>query len=88
MSRYVVRVVIANKPGMRDPEGETILSDLVLRSAKSGISHIGTAKMLIFHIESESEQAAADQVRRICDDLRIYNPAVSQISVDPAGTVD
>jgi len=31
MSTYIVHVIIENKPNISDPEGDTILNDLVLR---------------------------------------------------------
>ncbi len=31
MPSFLVHVVIENKPGISDPEGETILKDLVLK---------------------------------------------------------
>jgi len=32
MPSFLVHVVIENKPGISDPEGETILKDLVLKA--------------------------------------------------------
>ena len=40
MGKYTVHVVIENKPGISDPEGETILNDLVLKGGYSSISKI------------------------------------------------
>jgi len=37
MSTYVVHVIIENKPNISDPEGDTILNDLVLKSKNSSI---------------------------------------------------
>jgi len=34
MATYTVHVTIENKPGISDPEGETILNDLVLKGTK------------------------------------------------------
>lgn len=85
MGIFNVHVTIENKPGISDPEGDTILNDLVLKkqhAADSTISKIKTAKMLKFTINEESRTAAASKVRSICDDLRLYNPMVSKITVD------
>ena len=37
MPTYLVHVTIENKPGISDPEGETILNDLVLKGNYSSI---------------------------------------------------
>ena len=80
MRPYSVHVSIENKPGISDPEGDTILNDLVL--AKSGaVRSIRTAKVLKFEIDAEGEREASSAVRRLCDELRLYNPLVSVISV-------
>ena len=82
MARYDVQAVIGNKPGLSDPEGSTILEDLVLKGgAYSGVSAVRTAKMIRFTVSAPSARAAAATVRRLCDELRIYNPLVSELSV-------
>jgi len=82
MSTYTVHVTIENKPGINDPEGETILNDLVLKGNYSSVTKIRSAKMLKFTIKEKSRKSAEKKVRQICDELRIYNPMVSQITVD------
>ena len=34
MSTYIVHVIIENKPNISDPEGDTILNDLVFKKQK------------------------------------------------------
>ena len=86
MGIFNVHVIIENKLGISDPEGDTILNDLVLKKQHTAnnntISEIKTAKMLKFTINEENQTAAASKVRSICDDLRLYNPMVSKITVD------
>ena len=81
METYRIRVTIENKPGISDPEGETILKDLVLMEQDVPVSEIRCSKGLRFTISAENAGEAADRVSRICDDLRIYNPLVSSITV-------
>jgi len=82
MATFNVHVTIENKPGISDPEGETILNDLVLKGGDSTISKIKTAKMLKFTIKEKDKKAAQTKVQKICDELRIYNPMVSNITVE------
>jgi len=79
---FNVHVTIENKPGISDPEGETILNDLVLKGGDSSISKIKTAKMLKFTIKEKDKKSAQAKVQKICDELRIYNPMVSKVTID------
>ncbi len=80
MATFNVHVTIENKPGISDPEGDTILNDLVLKGTHKTVSKITTAKMLKFIIKEKDKKSAQSKIREICDELRIYNPMVSKIS--------
>ena len=82
MTSFTVHVIIENKPGISDPEGDTILNDLVLRGAHKTVSKIKTAKMLKFTINEKDKKSAGKKIQEICDDLRIYNPMVSKVTID------
>ena len=82
MATFNVNVTIENKPGISDPEGETILNDLVLRGNYESVSKIKSAKMLRFTIEENSRESAQLKVQEICDEVRIYNPLVSKVTFD------
>jgi phosphoribosylformylglycinamidine synthase len=82
MATFNVNVTIENKPGISDPEGETILNDLVLRGNYESVSKIKSAKMLRFTIEENSRESAQLKVKEICDEVRIYNPLVSKVTFD------
>ncbi len=82
MAIFNVHVTIENKSGISDPEGETILNDLVLKGSHKTISKIKTAKMLKFTIKEKDRKTAQTTVQEICDELRIYNPMVSKVSID------
>ena len=79
---YNVHVTIENKPGISDPEGKTILNDLVLKGTHQNVSNINTAKMLKFTITENDKESAQSKVKEICDELRIYNPMVSVVTID------
>jgi len=82
LATFIVHVTIENKPGISDPEGETILNDLILKGGDSSISKIKTAKMLKFTIKEKDKKSAQAKVQKICDELRIYNPMVSKVTID------
>ncbi len=81
MATFNVQVTIENKPGISDPEGDTILNDLVLKGTHKAVSKIKTAKMLKFTIKEKDKKTAQSKIQEICDELRIYNPIVSKITV-------
>ena len=82
MPTFIVHVVIENKPGISDPEGETILKDLVLKGSFSSVKKIRSAKMLKLTINEKTKDLAEKKIRKLCDDLRIYNPMVSKITLE------
>ena len=82
MVDYNVDVIIENKPGINDPEGDTILNDLVLKGKFSNVKKIHSAKMLKFSITEKNKKLAESKVLKICDELRIYNPLVSKVTVN------
>jgi len=74
-------VVIEPKPSLRDPEGETILRDLVHKKAGHGVRDIRTAKLLRFSVNAENGEEAERFVAKLCDELRLYNPVSHRFSV-------
>ncbi len=74
---FIVNVSIENKPFLNDPEGETVLNDLILKENYSDIVSVRSAKSLLVKILSGNENEALFKVKKMCDDLRIYNPIVS-----------
>ena len=80
MSLFEVQVIIENKPEISDPEGATILNDLVLKGSYSSVKKIRSAKMLKFQINASNKKTAEDTVKKLCNDLRIYNPMVSKVT--------
>ncbi len=87
MDKYLVSVVIENKPYINDPEGETILKDLIAKGGYSSVKTVRTAKMLNITIEAKDRKEAEDTVKKLCDELRIYNPVVSNCKIESIGTL-
>jgi len=85
LPEYDVTVTIENRPGLADPEGETILRDLVLRSGRGGVRSVRTARVLRIRVDAPDARAAEGDVERLCSELRLYNPLVSRASVRAGG---
>ena len=82
MPAYIVNVIIENKPNISDPEGDTILNDLVLKSKNPSIKKIRVGKILKFTVESSNKKKAEKTVEDICQELRIFNPLVSDAMIE------
>lgn len=82
MNTYRLNVVIQNKAGARDPEGETILRDLLVKGGYGEVKEVRTAKLLRMKVEAVSKERARETVLRLCDELRIYNPVAHSCTVE------
>jgi len=86
MVEFNVTVIIENKPGISDPEGETILNDLILKSKNSSVKKIRSGKILRFLVTGNDKKSVEKKVSKICDDLRIFNPLVSKVTISATRT--
>ena len=77
LSDFKIDVFFANKPDIKDPEGETILQDLFLRNNFDDVISVRTAKVLQLKIKARDINEAKKRALLLCDELRIYNPSVS-----------
>ena len=74
LSLFKITVQILNKSSIKDPEGETIMNELISRAGFNDVKSLRTGKMLEGEIESNSLEEAKEQIQKLCEDLRIYNP--------------
>jgi phosphoribosylformylglycinamidine synthase subunit PurS len=88
MTKYLVVVTIENKEQVGDPEGETIKKDLILRSGYSNIESVRSAKCYNIVVKTNSEEEAKKDVTKLCEELRIYNPVVSNCTIGPINKID
>ena len=79
---FSVKVVVSNIEGASDPEGETIYRDLVSKSGFAQVKGIRSGKFLLISVEAPDAETARALVAKMCDDLRIYNPAAHSLTVE------
>ncbi len=79
---FKVIVTIENKPFLNDPEGETIYRELLLKNNYGNIKSVRTAKVLKLIISAKNSTEAVLNIRKMCEDLRIFNPLVSNCQVN------
>ena len=75
-----VCMTIHNKENAGDPEGDIIYKDLILKGNKDVIN-ISMSKVLIFSISAFNPDDAIRRVRKIAEDLKVYNPISSDIKL-------
>lgn len=85
MPKFIVQVIIENKPYINDPEGETIHKDLIVKGGYSNVQSVRSAKMLKMIVNSKTERDAEAIVKKLCQELRIFNPVVSNCTVKAIG---
>ena len=85
MPKFIVQVIIENKPYINDPEGETIHRDLVVKGGYSNVQSVRSAKMLKMVVNSKTERDAEATIKKLCQELRIFNPVVSNCTVKSTG---
>ena len=83
--KFIVQVIIENKPYINDPEGETIHRDLVVKGGYSNVQSVRSAKMFKMVVNSKTERDAEATVKKLCQELRIFNPVVSNCTVKSTG---
>jgi phosphoribosylformylglycinamidine synthase len=83
--KYIVQVIIENKPYINDPEGETIHRDLIVKGGYSNIESVKSSKMLKMVVSSKTQSDAEMTVKKLCQELRIFNPVVSDCTVKAIG---
>ncbi len=81
LKKYIVNVIIENKPSIRDPEGETILRDLIIKNGVTEIKEVRTGKLLRLKVEGKNEDEVQQITEKMCNDLRIFNPVVSMCKI-------
>jgi phosphoribosylformylglycinamidine synthase subunit PurS len=86
--QFIVHVVIENKPYINDPEGETIHRDLVVKGGYPNVLSVRSAKMLKMVVNSKTERDAEATVKKLCEELRISNPVVSNCTVKATGKTE
>lgn len=78
---FSVEIVISNKPQVCDPEGETIVRDLIHKCGFEAVKEVRTGKLLALKIQAASEDDVRDKAILMCNDLRLYNPVAHSLNV-------
>lgn len=77
---YLARVYIQLRPTVSDPQGQTIRGGLH-QLGFDGVSSVRAGKYMEITLEAESESAASEQLRQMCDRL-LANPVIEDYRFD------
>ena len=78
---YTVEVVIESKPAAKDPEGATIMRDLMVKKGYTVVGEVRTGKLLRVKLTANSEEEAVSVVNRMCNELRLANPVAQDYKI-------
>ncbi len=78
---YVAEVVIESKPAAKDPEGATIMRDLMVKKGYNMVSEVRTAKLLRVKLSARSESEATSILDKMCNELRLANPVAQNYKI-------
>ena len=84
--KFLIAINIENKKYLDDPEGDTIMRDLIVKGGYSNIESVRSAKTLKMVVRSSSEKELKT-VENLCIELRIYNPVLSDCTITPTGVI-
>ncbi len=79
---YVAEVVIESKPAAKDPEGATIMRDLMVKKGFDMVSEVRTAKLLRVKLVAKSEPEAISLLDKMCNELRLANPVAQNYRIN------
>jgi len=72
-------VVVRPKPGILDPQGEAVLG--ALRHLEFAVGDVRIGRVVDIELEAEDEDAARDQVGRMCEQL-LANPLIESFEIE------
>ncbi len=85
MREYEIDVIIKNKPIVKDPEGETILKDLIHKQGYDTITSARAGKLISLRVKAANGEKAKKITYDMCNELRIYNPVVHTLDIKVKG---
>ncbi len=80
LNQYVAEVVVSLKDTVNDPQGVTAAKSLQ-SIGFGGINAIRIGKFVEVKLTSESEEAAYELVRQMCEEM-FANPVIEQYRID------
>ncbi|MHA1188706.1 MAG: phosphoribosylformylglycinamidine synthase subunit PurS [Candidatus Heimdallarchaeota archaeon] len=74
MPKFLAEIIIEGKKNARDPEGETIMRDLMIKQGYNMVDSVRSGKILKVSLEAKDANDAEETCLKMVNELRIYNP--------------
>ncbi|NHJ04921.1 MAG: phosphoribosylformylglycinamidine synthase subunit PurS [Candidatus Heimdallarchaeota archaeon] len=74
MPEFLAEIIIEGKKNARDPEGETIMRDLMIKHGYDMVDSVRSGKILKVKLKAKDDKDAEDICFNMVNELRIYNP--------------
>ncbi|MHA1126963.1 MAG: phosphoribosylformylglycinamidine synthase subunit PurS [Candidatus Heimdallarchaeota archaeon] len=74
MPKFLAEIIIEGKKNARDPEGETIMRDLMIKQGYTMVDSVRSGKILKVSLEAKDANDAEEICLKMVNELRIYNP--------------
>ena len=81
MPKFLAEIIIEGKKNARDPEGETIMRDLMIKHGYGMVESVRSGKILKVTLEAEDENQAEEICLKMVNELRIYNPVAHMCTI-------
>ncbi|MHA1803375.1 MAG: phosphoribosylformylglycinamidine synthase subunit PurS [Promethearchaeota archaeon] len=80
-NQFIVEIVLENKKRARDPVGETIQKDLLVKKGYEMVSNVRSGQYLRITLRAKDENTAAEIVTEMANKLRIFNPVTQDLKI-------
>jgi len=74
MPKFLAEIIIEGKKNARDPEGETIMRDLMIKQGYTMVDSVRSGKILKVSLEAKDAKGAEEICLKMVNELRVYNP--------------
>lgn len=81
MPKFLIEIIIEGKKNARDPEGETIMRDLMIKHGYDMVESVRSGKILKVILDATDEKAAENICWKMVNELRIYNPIAHMCTI-------
>ncbi|MCF2142787.1 MAG: phosphoribosylformylglycinamidine synthase subunit PurS [Candidatus Heimdallarchaeota archaeon] len=81
MADFKCEIIIEGKKNARDPEGETIMRDLMIKHGYDMVHSVRSGKILRVILTAKDAKDAEAICWKMVNELRIYNPVAHSCTI-------
>ncbi len=81
VNQFIVEIVLENKALARDPTGETIRKDLLVKKGYEMVTNVRSGQYLRITLKARDQEDASKIVNEMANALRIFNPVTQDLKI-------